>query len=247
MNMLKHTEVTIKISWVTKILLFVISGMGMASFMFMVKVDHELKEIVGGDMPVIEAVTQIMIYKLEQTHWVERALRHAEVAVYIQKNNEENRKLFWKAEDEFKKITVKVKEKIKQGEKLAEEVQKSVHTERMKKELRHIDAFLKLLEKEYDEYDKHILELFSLFKNGKVQEAESLINETEKHDDDLNHRMEAFLIEIEEFTEDSLLRAQQHEDKAIFIIAVIISISLLLGGTLVFWGRKKRYRHIRAR
>ncbi|MCP4698025.1 MAG: hypothetical protein GY862_14400 [Gammaproteobacteria bacterium] len=168
MNMLKHTEVTIKISWVTKILLFVISGMGIASFIFMVKVDHELKEIAGGDMPVIEAVTQIMIHKLEQTHWVERALRYAEMAVHVQENNEENRKLFREAEDEFKKITVKVKEEIKRGQKLAEEVQKSAHTERMKKELRHIEEFLKSLEKEYGEYDKHILELFVLFKSGKI-------------------------------------------------------------------------------
>ncbi len=86
--------------------------------------------------------------------------------------------------------------------------------------------------------------MFALFENGEIQEAENLIRETEKHDDNFNHRLEGFLIEVEKFTRHSLISVGESEDKVIFIMAATTSISLLLMvfillyvGISTFWGR----------
>ncbi|MCP4699755.1 MAG: hypothetical protein GY862_23330 [Gammaproteobacteria bacterium] len=91
MNALKKTKYTIKNSWIMEILLFVIFGIGMASIIFMIQINNELKEIAEKDMPVMEAITQITLHKQQQTHWFERALRHAEIAVYVQEKGVGNK------------------------------------------------------------------------------------------------------------------------------------------------------------
>ena len=203
-------------------------GVGVASINFMVQFNKELKEIAQEDMPIMEVITQITIHKLEQTHWFERAMRHAAAGVHTEKNNEENARLFSLAKDEFIKISSKLNEEFDNAVKMSVKAQKSAYTEHLKNELVDIEKFLKSMEKEYGEYHKHIVELFSSFENGNILEADNLINEADKIDDDINHRLEAFLIEVEKSAKHSLLSVGEHEDKAIFIMAVITSISLFI-------------------
>ncbi len=89
MKRLKRNKYKAKHTWATGIFLFVILGSGAAGINFMVQLNNELKEIAKEDMPIMEMITQITVHKLEQTHWFERALRHAEMAVHGQENNEE--------------------------------------------------------------------------------------------------------------------------------------------------------------
>lgn len=246
MNRLNRTKHKTKVSWITGIFFLVMLGMGVTSINFMVQFNKELKEIAKEDMPIMEVITQITIHKLEQTHWFERALRHAEAVVHRQENNEENARLFRVAKDEFIKISVKLNEEIDNAARMSGKAQKSAYTEHLKNELGNIEEFLKSMGKEYGEYNKHIVELFVSFENGNILEAENLINKAEKLDDDFNHRLEAFLIEVEKFARHSLLSVGEHEDKAIFIMAAITSISLLIIGVYIlfmaifnYWGRSK--------
>ena len=235
MNRLKHTKYKTKSSWVTGVLIFVVLVIGIASINFMVQTNNELKEIAEEDMPIVEVITQITIHKLEQTLWFERALRHAEIAVHGQENNEENVRFFREAKDEFKKFTVKVNEEINKAIRMSKEAQKLAYTVHLKNELGHIEEFLKSIEKEYGEHNKNIIKLFTLFENGKALEAENLISEIEKLEDDFNHRLEGFLLEVEKFSRHSLLSVGEHEDKAIFIMAAITSISLLIVGVYILF------------
>jgi len=244
MKRLKHTKYKTKHSWATGILFFVLLGSGVASINFMVQLNNELKEIAEDDMPIMEVITQITIHKLEQTHWFERALRHAEMAVHGQENNEENTRLYQESKDEYIKITTNVHDEFNNAIRMSKEAQKLAYTEHLKNELGHIEKFLKSIEKEYSEYNRHIIELFALFENGEILKAENLIRETEKHDNNFNHRLEGFLIETEKFARHSLLSVGKHEDKVIFIMAAITSISLLLMVFIflfmcmsTFWGR----------
>jgi methyl-accepting chemotaxis protein len=235
MNRLKRTKHKTKVSWITGILFFVMLGMGVASINFMVQFNKELKEIAKEDMPIMELITQITIHKLEQTHWFERALRHGEAVVHRQGNNEENARLFRVAKDEFIKISIKLNEEFNNAARMSGKAQKSAYTEHLKNELGNIEEFLKSMEKEYGEYNKHIVELFASFEKGNILEAENLINETEKLDDDFNYRLEAFLIEVEKSARHSLLSVGEHEDKAIFIMTTITSISLLIMGVYILF------------
>jgi len=227
MNELKSTEKKEKVFWLTGLLFFVLIGSGVASIYFLFQLNNELKAIVEDDMPITERITRITMHKLEQTYWLERALRHAEIASLGQQSDEDGVRLLHEAQDKFREITVKVNEEIANALRISREAQKLARTEHLSNELRHIEDSLKTIEKEYARYNKHVVDVFSLFSAGKISEAKGLINATENLETDFNQRLEGFLIESEKFTRHSLSSIGKSEDKVIILIAAIISISLL--------------------
>lgn len=227
MNQLKSTEKKERVFWLTGLLFFVLFGSGVASIYFLFHLNNELKEIVEDDMPITEKITQITIHKLEQTYWLERALRHAEIAAFGQQSDGDNIRLLHEAQRKFKEITVKVNEEIASALRISIDAQNLAHTEHLVHELRHIQDSLSSMEKEYAEYNNHVDEIFSLFSAGKAGEAKKIANDTEKLEEDFNRRLEEFLLESEKFTRHSLSSIRESEDKIIIIIATIISISLL--------------------
>jgi methyl-accepting chemotaxis protein len=227
MNQSRSTEKKERVFWLTGLLFFVLLGSGAASIYFLFQLNNELKEIVEDELPITESTTRITLYKLEQTYWLERAFRHAEIAALGQQGEEDNTRLLGEAQDKFKEIAFKVSEEIANALAISRDAQKEAHTEHMSNELKNIEKSLSSIQQEYARYNNHVVEMFSLFSAGKMGEAKRLINETEKLEDDFNQTLEGFLLESEKFTRHSLSSIRKSEDKLIIIIATIISISLL--------------------
>ena len=199
----------------------------MASIHFLFQINNELKVVIEREIPITEMITRITVHKLEQTAWLERALRHAEVAAHGQQNDEENMRLLYEAKAKFKEITLKVNEEIDNASNMSTEAQKLAQAEDMRIELRRVEGLLISIREEYVDYIKHVNELFALFANGNISDAEQAANETEKLEGDFNQRLESFLFESEKVTRQSLSSIGEREGKAIIVIAVAISIALL--------------------
>lgn len=227
MNQLKSTKRKEKIFWLTGVFFFLLLGLGVASIHFLFQINNELKVVIKREIPITEMITRITVHKLEQTAWLERALRHAEVAAHGQQNDEENTRLLYEAKAKFKEITLKVNEEIDNASNMSTEAQKLAQAEDMRIELRRVEGLLISIREEYVDYIKHVNELFALFANGNISDAEQAANETEKLEEDFNQRLESFLFESEKVTRQSLSSIGEREGKAIIVIAVAISIALL--------------------
>jgi len=126
-----------------------------------------------------------------------------------------------------KEITLKVNEEIDNASNMSTEAQKLAQAEDMRIELRRVEGLLISIREEYVDYIKHVNELFALFVNGNISDAEQAANETEKLEEDFNQKLESFLFESEKVTRQSLSSIGEREGKAIIVIAVAISIALL--------------------
>ena len=223
----KSTKRKGKALWPTGVFFLVLLGSGVASIHYLFQINNELKMVLKHEIPITEMITRITVHKLEQTSWLERALRHAEVAAHGQQNDEENTRLLKEAKAKFKEFTVKVKEEIETASKMSTKAQKLAQAEELRGELRRVDELLASIREEYADYIKRVNELFALFVNGNIREAEQVANETETLEEGFNQRLESFLFETEEITRRSLLSIGEREGKAIIVIALIISIALV--------------------
>ncbi len=214
--------------WLTGLMFLVLLGSGVASIYYLFQINNELKVVLKHEMPITEMITRITVHKLEQTSWLERALRHAEVAAHGQQDDEENTRLLRNAKAKFKEFTVKVNEELESALNMSMEAQKLAQAEELVVELRRIDELLISIREEYVNYIKRVNELFALFVNGNIRDAEQIANETEKLEEGFNQRLESFLFETEEITRRSLSSIGEREGKAIIVIAIMISIALVL-------------------
>ncbi len=234
MKQLKSTKRKEKISWLTGVLFLLLLGSGIASIYFLFQINNEFKVVLKHEIPITEMITRITVHKLEQTSWLERALRHAEVAAHGQQNDEENTRLLKEAKAKFKEFTVKVNEEIETASNMSTKAQKLAQAEEMRVELRRVEELLVSIREEYADYIKRVNELFALFVNGNIRDAEQVANETEKLEEGFNQRLESFLFETEEITRRSLSSIGEREGNTIIFIALIISIALLFTAIALF-------------
>ena len=230
----KSTKRRKKHYWLTSVLFLLLLGSGVASMHYLYQINNEFKVVLDHEIPITEIITQITVHKLEQTSWQERALRHAEVAAHGQQNNEENTRLLNEAKAKFQELTVKVKEEIDNASNMIMEAKKIAQEEYMRIELKRVEDILISIREEYAEYIDHVKELFALFLNGNVSEAERVANETEKLEEDFNQRLESFMFETEKITRNNLLNIGEREGKAIILVAMILSITLLFTIVAIF-------------
>ena len=234
MKQLKSTKRKEKISWLTGVLFLLLLGSGIASIYFLFQINNEFKVVLKHEIPITEMITRITVHKLEQTSWLERALRHAEVAAHGKQNDEQNTRLLNEAKAKFKEISVKVNEEIDHASNMSTEAQKIAQAEDMKIELRRVEELLISIREEYADYIKHVNELFALFLNGNLSDAEQVANETEKLEEDFNQRLESFLFESEKNIRRSLSNIREREGNALIFVAMIISIALLFTAFALF-------------
>ena len=242
MKQLKSTKRKEKAFWPTGVFFLVLLGSGVASIHYLFQINNELKMVLKHEIPITEMITRITIHKLEQTSWLERALRHAEVAAHGSQNDQENTRLIKEAKGKFKELTVKVSEEIETASKMSTKAQKLAQAEELIVELRRVDELLVSIREDYANYIKRVNQLFALFANGNIGDAEQIANETEKLEEGFNQRLESFLFETDEITRRSLSSIGEREGKAIIVIAMIISIALLLTIIALFLNSNKRLR-----
>lgn len=206
-------------------------GGGIASIYLLYQVNNELKVVVQHEIPITEVISRITVHKLEQTSWLERAFRHADIAARSQQNNEENTRLLIEAKAKFNEIAVQVEKEFDDALEMSTEAQKRAQAEGMRNEFRSIEQSLNSIREEYAGYINHVNELFASFMHGNLNDAEQAANETEKLEEDFNQRLESLLFESEKNAQRFLSSIEEREGRA---IAMIISIALVLTVVTLF-------------
>ena len=156
------------------------------------KIGGEIEELAEYYMPFIEVVSKIETHQLEQSIAMQR---------YFQAEKPEFIEL-------FEKFTHMVNEELKEGEALAERAAAASNLAEDKERFKAWDEHLKVIEKEHADYERHAEEIFALVAQGKHDETEALKAKLEREEADLNHELEAFLVEVEKRAEESALVAE---------------------------------------
>ena len=192
-------------------------------------IGSEIEEIAEEDIPLIESLTAITVGQLEQGIAMERALRAGGVP------DHGGDAMVKKMHEEFDHFNAAINEELQKGEKLAEHGIEIAHNDESRQEFEHVLAQLKIIEQEHQDYEHHVMEVFKLIESGHADQAEKLATKVEHEAEQLNHELEALLIEVEKFTEQSMLTVAEHEHEAVNGMIAIAVISLVLGVTIGIW------------
>jgi methyl-accepting chemotaxis protein len=206
-------------------LLVVVAGTGIFQ---MQKIGAEIEEIAEQDMPLTEAITAITIHQLEQAINFERTLRYGEEMAHSEKSAKHFEESFAK----FEELTHKVDKEIVEAEELAKGAIQHASTAAAKEEFEKVLHALEKIESEHADYEKHVEHVVELIKEDKMEEALELAEQIEIEEEELDHELEALLLEIEAFTVKSLKTAEEHEAFALTLI-IALSLSAVIGGFLV--------------
>lgn len=186
----------------------------------------ELEDIAELDIPITKNLSLVTEHQLEQSVHFERAFRFG-----ILKNMNDSYAIGLKSEiDKFEKLGMQVNSEILEGEMTTENAISVAHTDDAVKEFNSVLQALKNIEEEHEAYTNQARQVFKLLGEGKLQEAEVLTEEVEKQADNLSKVLLALLTEIEEFTEQAMLRAEEHNNQVIQIMILIGLCGLFFGG-----------------
>lgn len=198
----------------------VVAGTGIYQ---LASIGGEIESIAEQDIPLTNVVSEITVGQLEQSVLLERIMGLGGVAA---KNREE---ALLAAEAGFEEYAKKVDAQIKQGEALAEDAITHAHNDEQKAEFEKVLHALEKIEKEHKTYDEHALEIINLINAGRVSEAGDKAERIQREQKELNHELEELLVEIESFTLNAALTAEEHEKFAVKLMIGISIASALLG------------------
>jgi len=193
----------------------------------------EIEEIAELDMPLVTAITQIEIHQLEQAIYLERALRVIqEINLNAKAKADVNAKLdFDLAMNKFNEYSKKINQELIDTEKKVVIDIKIAHFTEDIKEFKLVLNALKKIKKEHSNYEKNAFELIKKIQTGELDYAQShkAINIIEEEEDQLDQEVESLLFEIERFTEESLLKAKEHEKEALQNLIIFTLMAVILG------------------
>ena len=202
--------------------------MGWVSISSMSKIGKELVDIAEEDIPLTRALTKITEHQLQQAILFERFLLHTLMA--------EQGKFDGNAlPAEQKKVAAlisKTKGEIFDAESFIQKAIPLLHSEEAKKEYQKLLRELKQFDKQYELLDNRVNEIMQLGLNKQIDAMLSQAKSVEKLEDDIDHKLVALLDEIQEFTLNAALTAEQHEQEAIKLIIAVFVIAILWGSIM---------------
>ncbi len=188
-------------------------------------IGRELHEVVNEDFPMVNLVTQITTYQLEQTVWLERALRYGEIIPAREKAKE----LLKRAEEEIKNKSHLVRNEIEKARRLANEAVAKVSTEEQRQAFKEISQKLMAIEAQYAAYENHIFLLFDELRQGNLKQAELLAPKIDQEVKELDKRLEEYQKKAEWFLKKSLASADTHEKEASTGLGIIGLVAIVFG------------------
>lgn len=189
-------------------------------------VGGELEEITFEDMPLMEKVTQITIHQLEQAIALERVLGATGMI------GDEH------LEDDiahFTELAHKVDKEILEGEEIAVHAISVAHSDASRAEYEKVLGILKTIEKEHHTYEEHAFKIIEAIKKSDVDSVRDLAKLTIKEQDNLDHKLEELVIELEHFVEDSVHHALLTEQAGVKWMLIAGIAGIVVGAGVGFF------------
>ena len=187
-------------------------------------VGEEIKEISEQDIPLIVLLTEIDSNQLRQMVELEKTLRYG-----VKMTDGDAARNFDAAVLSFGKLAKIVDQEFKKAESLVETGIKAAPTAAARKELEAMKKALYAVDKEHDEFDKHVIDVFAAFKKGNRDEALQLAEKAEKEGLQVEADLEKVVKQIEKFTEEAAHTALANERAAIIGMLALTLIAIVIG------------------
>ncbi|QDG76605.1 methyl-accepting chemotaxis protein [Labrenzia sp. PHM005] len=193
-------------------------------------IGKELANIAEKDIPLTEAISHVTNHQLEQAALVERYMRISGL------QDADEHYTAGKIKETIKKLEVQVADEILKAEHLAEKALNNSASELERAEFSSALEQLKRIEIEYAEYKSHVDEVLHLIETDALQSANKLVAQLEKEQERLDHELVALLEEIERFTLEAAITAEEHEKQAFQQIIWISGLTFVLCilGSMIF-------------
>ncbi|TQV87216.1 methyl-accepting chemotaxis protein [Aliikangiella coralliicola] len=197
----------------------------------MSKIGEELFDIAEEDIPISRSLTLLTEHQLQQAILIERALFKG---FHAAQNHESSLADFLDLKARIAEDTKKITLEIKQLEDFVGEAIDKVHSEAGANKFRNLLAGLKKVEIQYEEVQTQVFQTLELIENGNLDTGVEEAKKIEKLIDSLDKELILMLNDIQDFTLQSALTAEQDEKDGINLISVVFGISLLIATILPF-------------
>lgn len=208
------------------VLLIVMVGVGLVSYISMNNIGHELHTIAKEDIPLTKKVTKIELETMQQSILLEKLLR----TIHEKGDSTpEAKQAIIKLENDINSLSEQISGHFKEAENLCSYVISTEKNKTVKDEFNMLLGALNSLDKRHKNFESHALELFSHVNNGNLHYVDEQEDKIEHELLSLGDTLETVLHEIELFTEKSSLTAEAHEKDAMVLLILIVVISLIVG------------------
>ncbi|USD40006.1 methyl-accepting chemotaxis protein [Vibrio sp. SCSIO 43135] len=221
MDWFKHLAIKFKILGVVFFLIFLLTIMAGFSIYKMNVIGEELSGIADENIPLVQLTSDVTIKQLEGAILIEKALR-------LGSSSDANDRLdLSKIDEQFHQLSKHVDEEFIEARKLLELALEHALTEEIRQNELILLTKLDEIIKEHKDYEVHGFEVLSALMRGENNEADFKALESEQ--DQLNHHLESFLMELENVTQQSILFTESEEKAALRMMIIIAVISVVAG------------------
>ncbi|PKG64177.1 methyl-accepting chemotaxis protein [Pseudoalteromonas sp. GutCa3] len=189
------------------------------------KIGIELVDIAERDIPLSNMLSKMSEHKLEQTILFQRAL--LQVSLNPEGDNAE-------IEQKLTSLTQKIKSEFDKSEKFVTDSIDKLHSEKAKLSFKSLASDLKLLNKEYQSIAVSISDVIEMTKTQTVSSVSNKVKLIEVAEDKFDKKLIALLSQIQQFTLNSALQAENDEKQGIHFILYIFIFSVIVGVALSY-------------
>ncbi len=205
------------------------------------RMGKEISTIVEENIPLMESLSNIALYHSEQSIHFERAIRSG-------MRTEQDRTVINKfilLKDEYLKWCLLADQEIENGKKIIEQLYEKYKTTTKKEIILKVDYEFRSIGKEYSDYDFLSSRILNLVIQRKYKNANIEMENIEKERKELNETLNNLSLQIMDFIQDSVIRAENIKKNAMIgMLSVSIFIFLFsLGfGVFIYRGISKSLR-----
>ncbi|HFE37290.1 MAG TPA: methyl-accepting chemotaxis protein [Gammaproteobacteria bacterium] len=187
-------------------------------------IGDEIKRVAERDIPLTAVAFEISNYQLEQTKYFERVVRYGEEL----ETRPESLALFNREKKAFNALSEKIRGDIKKAKTIAENVQQHAANDEQNTAFERMDGRLKAIESGYVNYEKLTNNIFNALEKNDLEQALHLVDGVEAEEDKFNSQLAALLKEIEKFTEEATMTAENEEASASTLLMIVGIVATIL-------------------
>ena len=228
-NFLRNISVRNKLLLNTGVLLLLLLSSFIYAIYSLNNIGGQLTTIVEEDMPLTQKLTVITVEQLEQAISFDRVLRFGAILAVEPRALQK----FDTAVNRFVKGTSVIDDTIEKAIKLTDHAA-DFNDPVLLKKMKKVKNALQHILFAHQQYVGHAEQVFSLYVQGDMQQAEIKAVQVEREEAVLDQEIEALLFDIQSFTQQSARAAHHHEQEAIVTLSVIVAVGILLGVLISF-------------
>lgn len=219
-NVINNWSTKTKIIGVCSILVFLLIFNVWFAVRSMSKIGSEMDGIAKQDIPLIESLASISQHYVEQVVHFERSLRFAEQTG--------GRERFVREQNLYSDLKEKVDRELGEAKQLAVNAIQASHSELDKQEFTLIRGALEKIEKDYQAFTQKAARIFELLGANNTQQAIESSDQLYIAQEKLEKELVKLSREIQDFSHEAALRAEEYEHHAVNMMIVVAVISLVL-------------------